>query len=95
MVNRFARTADPTLLILTRRPNLIVSTGFAVLTAATVPYSYLYFAATTDELLTTSQPYIGFGISGCQCQGFRERQAGSSKESVANHFHEVAAPMLD
>ncbi len=30
-------------------PNMIVSTGFAVITAFEVPYTYLYYAVTTDE----------------------------------------------
>ncbi|HOI36868.1 MAG: Type-1 restriction enzyme EcoKI specificity protein [Deltaproteobacteria bacterium ADurb.BinA179] len=32
--------------------NLIVSTGFAVLTALTVPFSYLYLACTTDDFVS-------------------------------------------
>ncbi|MGI0086178.1 MAG: restriction endonuclease subunit S, partial [Nitrososphaerales archaeon] len=35
-------------LILRPEADLIVSTGFAVLTPKTIPYSYLYFAITTD-----------------------------------------------
>ncbi len=32
-------------------PNTIASTGFAVLTATTVPFSFLYFATTTDDFV--------------------------------------------
>jgi len=32
-------------------PNLIVSTGFAVITAKSVPYTYLYYVVTTDEFV--------------------------------------------
>jgi len=38
-------------LILDPVPNMIVSTGFAVITARTVPYTYLYHALTTDEFV--------------------------------------------
>lgn len=38
-------------LILNPLPNLIVSTGFAVVTAIKAPYTYLYHALTTDEFV--------------------------------------------
>jgi type I restriction enzyme S subunit len=38
-------------LILDPVPNMIVSTGFAVITARQVPYTYLYHALTTDEFV--------------------------------------------
>ena len=38
-------------LILDPLPDLIVSTGFAVITAQDVPYTYLYHALTTDEFV--------------------------------------------
>ena len=33
------------------RPNTIASTGFAVLTAEDVPFTFLYFATTTDDFV--------------------------------------------
>ena len=39
-------------IILNPLPNTIASTGFAVLSANTVPFSYVYFATTTDEFAT-------------------------------------------
>jgi len=38
-------------LLLDPVPSMIVSTGFAVITARTVPYTYLYHALTTDEFV--------------------------------------------
>lgn len=38
-------------LIIEPIPNLIVSTGFAVVTAIEVPYTYLYYAMITDEFV--------------------------------------------
>lgn len=38
-------------LILNPLPNLIVSTGFAVITARSIPYTYLYHALTTDDFV--------------------------------------------
>src|SRR5437016_3303941 len=32
-------------------PNTIASTGFAVLTAVSVPFTFLYFATTTDDFV--------------------------------------------
>ena len=34
------------------KPNTIASTGFAVLTATQVPFTFLYFATTTDDFVT-------------------------------------------
>lgn len=36
-------------IVLNPRPNLVVSTGFVVISAKHVPYTYLYHALTTDE----------------------------------------------
>ena len=36
-------------LVMHPEPNTIASTGFAVLTATTVPFTFLYFATTTDD----------------------------------------------
>ncbi len=38
-------------LILNPKPNLIVSTGFAVISASRAPYTYLYHALTTDDFV--------------------------------------------
>ena len=38
-------------LVVNPEPNLIVSTGFAVVTPRTVPFSYLYFARSTDDFV--------------------------------------------
>lgn len=38
-------------LILNPLPNLVVSTGFAVVTAIKTPYTYLYHALTTDDFV--------------------------------------------
>jgi len=38
-------------LILNPLPNLIVSTGFAVITAKSIPYTYLYHTLTTDDFV--------------------------------------------
>ena len=38
-------------LVMHPEPSTIASTGFAVLTASLVPYTFLYFATTTDEFV--------------------------------------------
>lgn len=83
-------------LILNPEPNLIVSTGFAVLTAATVPYSYLYFAATTDEFADyLTNHATGSAYPAVNGKDFENAKLIVPKESVGNRFHEVVAPMLD
>ena len=39
-------------LVMHPEPSTIASTGFAVLTASAVPYTFLYFATTTDEFVS-------------------------------------------
>jgi type I restriction enzyme, S subunit len=83
-------------LILNPEPNLIVSTGFAVLTAATAPYSYLYFAATTDEFADyLTNHATGSAYPAVNGKDFENAKMVVPPESLANRFHKVAAPMLD
>jgi type I restriction enzyme, S subunit len=83
-------------LILNPEPNLIVSTGFAVLTAATVPYSYLYFAATTNEFADyLTNHATGSAYPAVSAKDFDNAKLVVPEASVGNGFHEVTAPMLD
>jgi type I restriction enzyme S subunit len=83
-------------LILEPEPDLIVSTGFAVLTATTVPYSYLYFSATTDEFADyLTNHATGSAYPAVNAKDFENAKVVVPAESVMHPFHEVTAPMLD
>ncbi len=61
-------------LLLHVEPDTIASTGFAVLRARTVPWSYLYLAVTTDEFVAYLEGRArGSAIPGCVGIGLRSR----------------------
>jgi len=83
-------------LILKPEPNLIVSTGFAVLTAHAVPYSYLYFATTTDafaEYLTNHAS--GSAYPAVNAGDFESAQLLKPPAPLLNQFHAIAADMMN
>jgi len=83
-------------LILNPEPNLIVSTGFAVLTAETVSYSYLYFATTTDEFADyLTNHATGSAYPAVTGKDFENAPLLVPNESIGNRFHELTGPMLD
>ena len=83
-------------LIVNPEPNLIVSTGFAVLTAEAVPYSYIYFATTTDEFADyLTNHATGSAYPAVNGKDFENALLVVPDESVGYRFHELTAPMLD
>lgn len=83
-------------LILEPEPNLIVSTGFAVLTAHAVPYSYLYFATTTDafaEYLTNHA--TGSAYPAVNAGNFENAQFLKPPATLLNQFHAIAADIVN
>jgi type I restriction enzyme S subunit len=83
-------------LILKPEPNLIVSTGFAVLTATVVPFSYLYCAVTTDafaDYLTNHA--TGSAYPAVTGKEFEKATILVPTDSVRDRFHEIVEPMLD
>jgi type I restriction enzyme, S subunit len=83
-------------LILEPEPNLIVSTGFAVLTAHAVPYSYLYFATTTDafaEYLTNHA--TGSAYPAVNAGDFEKAKLLKPPARLLNQFHAIAADMMN
>ncbi len=82
-------------MILSPEPHLVVSTGFAVLTAKKVPYSYLYFATTTDsfaEYLTNHA--TGAAYPAVNSKDFQSARLLLPPKSLLDRFHSVAADML-
>lgn len=83
-------------LVLQPEPSLIASTGFAVLTAKAVPYSYLYFSVTTDDFVSfLSNHATGAAYPAVSASTFEAAPFLAPKEEVLNQFHSVTAPMLD
>jgi type I restriction enzyme, S subunit len=83
-------------LILTPEPNLIVSTGFAVLTATSVPYSYLYFTVTTDEFADyLTNHATGSAYPAVTGKEFEKAKLIVPNAPLRNHFHDIAEPTLN
>ena len=83
-------------LIVTSEPNLIVSTGFAVLTAKAVPFSYLYYSVTTDEFADyLTNHATGSAYPAVTGKEFEQAQLVVPSASLRNRFHEIAEPMLN
>lgn len=82
-------------LILDPEPNLVVSTGFAVITPNRAPYSYLYLTLTTDD-------FAGFLTNRAKGSAYPAVSAGDFEDArvltpdagVLNRFHEVVSDML-
>jgi len=83
-------------LIVNPEPNLIVSTGFAVLTAKTVPFSYLYLTVTTDEFADyLTNHATGSAYPAVTGKEFERAQLVVPPKSLRDRFHEATEPMLN
>ncbi len=77
-------------------PNLVVSTGFAVLTAKKIPASYLYQWLTTDEFVE----YLSYSADGSaypavRPERFAEAQLLVPSPQILNRFERIVGPMRD
>jgi len=82
-------------LVLDPEPNLIVSTGFAVLSPADVPYSYLYFATTTDSFVSYLVNHAtGAAYPAVSASTFETAPIICPANNIAEQFHDAVAPML-
>jgi type I restriction enzyme S subunit len=69
--------------------NLIVSTGFAVLTASGVPFSYLYLATTSDEFVAyLTNRATGAAYPAVSGKDFEEAPLLCPSSEVLQSFHE-------
>lgn len=83
-------------LVLQPEAALVASTGFAVLSAKSVPYSYLYFAVTTDDFVGfLTNHATGAAYPAVTASTFESAPFLMPEKEVADRFHAVAAPMLD
>ena len=83
-------------LVLNPEPSLIASTGFAVLSAKAVPYSYLYCGVTTDAFVSYLTNHAsGAAYPAVTATTFEAALIVKPDGRVAKQFHSVVAPMLD
>ena len=82
-------------LVLEPRESLVVSTGFATLTATSVPFSFLYFSVTSDSFVD----YLTMRADGAAYPAVRPETFETAKlvvpsRDIAESFHRIAEPIL-
>jgi type I restriction enzyme S subunit len=83
-------------LILNPEPDLIVSTGFAVLTPTKVPFTYLYFSSTTDEFAEyLSNHATGAAYPAVNAADFERAKVLLPPELLLKRFHSLTANCLE
>ncbi len=76
--------------------DILVSTGFAVLTAGDVPFSYLYFATTSDEFVAyLTNRATGAAYPAVKGRDFEEAPLLCPPPELLQDFHESCLPMLE
>jgi type I restriction enzyme, S subunit len=82
-------------LIVNPEASLIVSTGFAVLTAVAVPFSYLYLHVTTNQFTDyLTNHATGSAYPAVTGKDFEQALLIIPPASLLTRFHEVVEPML-
>lgn len=83
-------------LVLDPEPNLIVSTGFAVLSPTKVSFSYLYHIVTTEDFVGyLANRATGAAYPAVKAEDFEQAQVLRPASDLLDHFHALAAPMLE
>jgi type I restriction enzyme S subunit len=83
-------------LILDPALNLIVSTGFAVITPQRVPYTYLYHALTTDEFVAyLTNNATGAAYPAVNTGDFRNADVLLPPTRVTESFHSIVMDFFD
>jgi type I restriction enzyme S subunit len=85
-----------TLYINKPKSNLVVSTGFAILTPKKIPPSYLYILVTTDQFVD----YLTFNADGSAYpavlpQRFGEAEIILPPQELLDAFERIVGPMLE
>lgn len=76
--------------------DILVSTGFAVLTAHGVPFSYLYFATTSDEFVAyLTNRATGAAYPAVKARDFEEAPLLCPGPEELQAFHEMCRPVLE
>jgi len=77
-------------------PNLVVSTGFAVITPRQVPTSYLYYALTTDSFVGyLTNRARGGAYPAVLASDFEDAELLRPGESLVGEFDRLVRPMID
>lgn len=83
-------------LIINPLPNLIVSTGFTVLTARSVPYTYLYHAVTTDDFVGyLTNHATGAAYPAVNADDFKNATIVVPSQELLSLFHNIVADMFN
>ena len=83
-------------LVLDPEPNLIVSTGFAVVSATRVPSSYLYHALTTDEFVGyLANRATGAAYPAVKAEVFENADVLHPDGTTLERFDGLARPMIE
>jgi len=83
-------------IILSPPPNLIVSTGFAVITAKYVPYTYLYHALTTDDFVGyLTNHATGAAYPAVNSGDFKSALVMLPTKSLLELFHKIVIDLFD
>jgi type I restriction enzyme S subunit len=81
-------------LVMHPNPNTIVSTGFAVLTATKVPFTYLYIATTTDDFVTyLTNHATGAAYPAVTATTFENADMPIPNEALLKMFADVTIPI--
>lgn len=82
-------------LILNPIENMIVSTGFAVITASTAPYTYIYCTVTTEDFVTfLANNATGSAYPAVTGKDFEKAPILKPDTKTARIFHEIVEPWM-
>lgn len=82
-------------LVLDPDPDLVVSTGFAVLSPKSAPSAYIYFAVTTDEFTSYLTNHAqGAAYPAVTATTFEKAPILKPEDSILARFQEAVEPML-
>jgi type I restriction enzyme S subunit len=82
-------------LVLNPLPNMIVSTGFAVISGTTAPYSYLYYALTNDDFVGYLVNHAtGSAYPAVNFADFENATIIVPKPDLLSVFHKTTEPMF-
>jgi len=83
-------------LILNPRPNVIVSTGFAVISGREAPYTYLYHALTADDFVAyLTNHATGAAYPAVNAEDFENARIVRPPRLLLDQFHEIGEPMFE
>jgi type I restriction enzyme S subunit len=83
-------------LVMQPEPDTIASTGFAVLTATDVPFTFLYFATTTDDFVAfLTNSATGSAYPAVSAKTFENAELLVPSKSLLTKFCDITVPMAE